>query len=743
MSKGSAPAEERWKRGKMRTATSYLAACCLVLAATLCACGPVEDENVGHRSKRAAPSVADRKACQPGDVQPARRVDTTQRLSDLRAAMVNQSLDAFIVLSDDAHGSEYPSPRDKRRGFISGFTGSAGYAAVTGTQAAMWTDGRYFLEADDALDCNWIFMRMGEKDVPTLIEWLVSVLDASNVVGADPFLVPNSKWLSYESALKKANITLKNVTANPVDIAWGADQPMPPMSNISALEYKYTGETWKQKVLDIRAAMISRRLFGAYVVTSLDEIAWLFNIRGSDIDYNPFFISYAIIEVYEQTNANRTRLYIYDKARRLTMNPNDSETRHKLHEHLNTGADGQCQTGEMFCVEVVDYVPEDVTKAVQAVVNDDVNNKVWVTHLCNYAIYGVIPEAQRVQERSMIALSKAQKNEVERKGMENAYNRDSAVLIEFLAKIEQDVKSGKRWTEVSAAMDLKNMRFAAALNRGLSFPSISGVGPNGAIIHYRPANDTDRPITTTETYLLDSGGQYLDGTTDVTRTMHYGQPSAYVMECYTRVLMGAIDLAVMVWPEGLYGRQIDMAARAPLWSVGLEYRHGTGHGIGAYLSVHEGPGRISLYHEPTVNDETLYAYMFFSDEPGYYEPGRFGIRLETVVMVEPTNTTHKFGDKQFLRFKPITLVPFEPNLIDYSLLSKRQIEWLSDYHKLTQETIKPLLTTTLAKDWLKARTNSFTDHSTSAAHNTPVTMAMLVMAIASALTFRKSPVCLT
>ncbi|XP_070188539.1 xaa-Pro aminopeptidase 1-like isoform X2 [Littorina saxatilis] len=720
----------------MRTRAFYLAACCIVFAATLSACGPVGDENVGHRSKRAAPSLADRKACRPGDVQPARRVDTTQRLSDLRAAMVNQSLDAFIVLSDDAHGSEYPSARDMRRGFISGFTGSAGYAAVTGTQAAMWTDGRYFLEADDALDCNWILMRMGIKDVPTLTEWMVSVLNASNVVGADPFLVPNSNWLSVESDLKKGNITLTDVTANPVDIAWGADQPKPPMSNISALEIEFTGTTWEEKVSDIRAAMISRRLFGAYVVTSLDEIAWLFNIRGSDIDFNPFFVSYAIIEVYEQNNADKIRLYIYDKARRLTMDPSDSETRHKLHEHLNTSADGQCQAKETFCVEVVDYVPENVTGAVQAVVNNDVNNKVWVTHLCNYAIYGVIPEAQRVQERSMIALSKAQKNEVERKGMENAYNRDSAVLIEFLAKIEQDVKSEKRWTEVSAAMDLKNMRFAAEFNRGLSFPSISGVGPNGAIIHYQPANDTDRPITTTETYLLDSGGQYLDGTTDVTRTMHYGQPSAYVIECYTRVLMGAIDLAVMVWPEGLYGRQIDMAARAPLWSVGLEYRHGTGHGIGAYLSVHEGPGRISLYHEPTVNDETLYAYMFFSDEPGYYEPGQFGIRLETVVMVEPTNTTHKFGDKQFLRFKPITLVPFEPNLIDYSLLSKRQIDWLNDYHKLTQETIEPLLTTALAKDWLKARTKPFTDHSTSAAHNTPGTMAMLVMAIVSAFTFR-------
>ncbi|KAK7108038.1 hypothetical protein V1264_015840 [Littorina saxatilis] len=200
--------------------------------------------------------------------------------------------------------------------------------------------------------------------------------------------------------------------------------------------------------------------------------------------------------------------------------------------------------------------------------------------------------------------------------------------------------------------------------------------------------------------------------------------------------MGAIDLAVMVWPEGLYGRQIDMAARAPLWSVGLEYRHGTGHGIGAYLSVHEGPGFIALSQNTLYSQEELLPSMYFSDEPGYYEPGQFGIRLETVVMVEPTNTTHKFGDKQFLRFKPITLVPFEPNLIDYSLLSKRQIDWLNDYHKLTQETIEPLLTTALAKDWLKARTKPFTDHSTSAAHNTPGTMAMLVMAIVSAFTFR-------
>ncbi|XP_076445429.1 xaa-Pro aminopeptidase 1-like isoform X2 [Babylonia areolata] len=720
----------------------YLLWSCLLASVLVCTCGPVHEEDTAThpRHKRAAPSLGDRTKCQPGDEWPPTRVNTTQRLADMRRAMSQAGVHAFLVFSDDAHGSEYPALSDQRRGFISGFTGSAGYAAVTLTQAALWTDGRYFLEAEDALDCNWIFMRQGETDVPTLTGWLTSVLTSGQSVGADPFLVTNSQWQTLESALTAANITMEQVTDNPVDAAW-TDKPAPPMTPINAWDLQYAGKSWQEKVLGVQEAMEERGLHGAYVVTSLDEVAWLFNLRATDIEYNPFFIAYAVVEYYGQSSEdNKVSLYIYDRINRLTAEPTDPETRDKLHVHLNTNENGSCTNSTGMCVEVRDYNSSQLVEDVASLAAASPDNKIWVTFLCNYAIFAAIPPAQRFQARSYVALTKSQKNPTERRGMEVCYNRDSAVLVEFLAKIERDITEGSTaWSEVSAAAELKRMRMAADKNRGLSFPSIAGSGPNGAVIHYRPSNDTDRPLTTDEMFLLDSGGQYIECTTDVTRTMHYGTPTDFMIECYTRVLMGSIDLADLIWPEGLYGREIDMAARAPLWAVGLEYRHGTGHGIGAYLSVHEGPGFISMSRSDFYSHETLLPYMFFSDEPGYYEPDQFGIRLETIVMVDPTNTTHKFGDKQFLRFKPITFVPFEPKLIDYTLMSAKQIQWLNNYHQQTQEIIEPLLTSDLAKNWLRERTKAYVPPSSSPTGAAPrplltFTSLLLLLGLGAAFT---------
>ncbi|XP_025097190.1 xaa-Pro aminopeptidase ApepP-like isoform X1 [Pomacea canaliculata] len=662
----------------------------LLTVASLCHGGPIAGEG-GHRTKREAgqPTLADRLNCSQGD-----RVNTTQRLADMRAAMRQLDIDAFIILSDDAHGSEYPSERDERRGFISGFTGSAGQAVVTLHQAALWTDGRYFLEAEGALDCNWIFMRSGDANVPSISQWVISELaNTSGVVGADPFLVSNSQWQSFEKAFVQANITFKQVFKNPVDTAWGGYQPAPPMSNITALPMEFAGKTWQDKITELRQSMTAKNA-DVFVVTSLDETAWLFNLRGGDISYNPVFLSYAIVE------KTSVRLYLLNKNERLTQNATDPVTSIKLKEHLNTGDTGSCTGSSASCVEVVDYNETAIVEDVKALAT--AGKKIWVTFVCNYAIFSAIPEASRIQDRSSIALAKAMKNQVEREGMERCYIRDSLILIKFLAFLEKEIKNGHYWTEVSAAERLKEMRLQGQYNRGLSFESISGSGPNGAVIHYRPLNATNRQITTTEMYLLDSGGQYLDGTTDVTRTMHFGTPSSHEKECYTRVLMGAIDLANLVWPQGLYGREIDMAARAPLWQVGLEYNHGTGHGIGAYLSVHEGPGRISLTHSANPSEETVHEYMFFSDEPGYYENGKFGIRLETIVMVEPTSIKAP-SNKTFYRFKPMTLVPFEPNLIDTELLTKSQITWLNKYHELVWNTMKDNLTSEEERSWLWSR----------------------------------------
>ncbi|KAL8570603.1 hypothetical protein ACOMHN_008960 [Nucella lapillus] len=683
---------------------------CLLVAVLPCTCSPNHDDNEGqghHREKRSAPTLSNRTLCNPGQQWPSTRVNTTARLAALRAVMTNRSLHAFIVFSADAHESEYPAARDKRRGFITGFSGSAGYAAVTMTRAAMWSDGRYFLEAEDALDCNWIFMKMGEPGVPSMSQWLGSELTSGQVVGADPFLVSSNRWASMAKNLAKSGLTFEAVSSSPVDQVW-PDQPPPPKTPINALDVQYAGRRWQDKVLDVHFAMEQEGVHGAYVVTSLDEVAWLFNLRANDIAYNPFFISYAIVEYYGANSSdNKVRLYIQDRDNRLTRDPTDPETPHRLHQHLNTAPNGSCHGAMGMCVQVHDYVNSQVVADIESLESASAANKIWVTPYCNYAIFRAIPEAQLFQARSFIAFAKAQKNPVERRGMEICYKRDSAVLVEFFAKLEKEMSEGKRWTEVSVDEELMRMRRAADKNRGLSFETIAGSGPNGAVIHYRPLPASDRQLTTGDMLLLDSGGQYLDCTTDTTRTVHFGSPTAYMKESYTLVLMGTIDLARAVWPKGEYGRTLEILARHPLYEAGLDYNHATGHGIGAYFSVHEGPGNIGRWKGPFYAHEELLPGMFFSDEPGFYEDGQFGVRLETVVMVEPAHTKYNFRGVQFLHFKPIALVPFETKLINYSMMSNHQISWLNVYHQLCQDHIEPLLTSDLARQWLRERTKPF------------------------------------
>jgi Xaa-Pro aminopeptidase len=297
---------------------------------------------------------------------------------------------------------------------------------------------------------------------------------------------------------------------------------------------------------------------------------------------------------------------------------------------------------------------------------------------------------------------------VERRRFFECILRDSVAVVEFAASLEREVKAGAtHWWELSASDRLNQIRTGYDHNKGTSFDTISASGPNGAVIHYRPAESTNRRITTSEMYLLDSGGQYLDGTTDVTRTFHFGTPRDIEKEAYTRVLMGSIDLATTVWPDGLYGRDIDARARSPIWQNGWEYNHGTGHGIGYFMSVHEGPGRINIGYDP--NHRPLQDGMFFSDEPGYYEDGEFGVRLETLVGVVKVQTPNNFGGRQYLGFLPATLVPFEPNLIKYDLLTKEQKVWLNYYHDLCRTQVGQYLQThrpnnQTARDWLMLRT---------------------------------------
>ncbi|XP_059166348.1 xaa-Pro aminopeptidase 1-like isoform X2 [Physella acuta] len=672
-----------------------------------------------------------RPGCEQGDPPPSTRVNTTSRLASFRAALaeIDGSFQAFIVGSEDAHDSEYPTEYDQRRAYISGFSGSSGTAVVTMSSAALWTDGRYFLEAEQSLDCNWILMRSGLTDTPAIEQWLNSqLLNERSNVGIDKSLISHSSFLSLQkklAALSQHHSLLPvDSINNPVDRSWTVGRPPQAKNPIHALDLKFAGVSWADKIKALRENITSKGA-GAFVVNVLDETAWLFNLRGSDVRFNPFFLSYAIVEL------DRTRLYILDKDTRLTANPTDPETKVKLAEHLQTSASGTCEPSkarEGTCVEVVEYNPIKVEEDLQLIAQ---SKQVWITFSASFAVYSAVQNSSLIA-KSPLAIDKSVKNKIEREGMQRAYNRDSAALIKFLAFLEKEIKEGRHWTEVTAGAKLDEQRKKLEYNRGLSFETISGYSSNGAIIHYRPLNHTDKKISTDSLYLLDSGGQYLDGTTDVTRTMHYGNPTNYEKECYTRVLMSSINLAMLKWPEGLYGRQIDAVARYQLWDVGLVYRHGTGHGIGAYLSVHEGPGRIRIVQTPSASDEPLRSYQFFSDEPGYYEDGEFGIRLETVVMTSHFQPKYDTAKQLFLEFLPVQLVPFETNLIELSLMNHNQVKWLNEYNAKIRETLLPLLTDdVLATNWVNARIKQISIEPS--ASSTPTLTISTVLAIVTVL----------
>lgn len=647
-------------------------------------------------------------SCKQGASTPSTRVNTFDRIQVLRSYFATEDIHAYLIPSEDAHQSEYPSQYDKRRGYISGFQGSAGYAVVTISKQALWTDGRYFIEAENTLDCNWILMRDGVSGVPTMAEWLKSELSNGQKLGASPYLVDNFYWKTNSEELFKHGIQMTTVDPELIDKFWSTNNGRPPQSStyLYPLPLSMSGISWQDKIIDMRRTMKEEDV-DMMVVTALDEIAWLFNLRANDIDYNPLFISYAVVEM------NVVTLYLMDHIRKLNATSSDPEINPiAVADHLNTNTDGTCRNKMKTCVEIKEYNP---TVVLDEIHGKSINaTKVWLGFSCNQAIYRAVLQGKVHLDNTPVATAKAKKNPVEVDGMKRAQIRDAVALITFLSMLEKEVKAGKRWTELTAAMKLDAYRRKQKYNKGLSFRTISAFGSNGDIIHYSVSNATDKAITTTSLYLIDSGGQYLDGTTDVTRTLHYGTPAEYEKECYTRVLMGHIDLFQTKWPKSLYGREIDAFARRPLWDAGLVYRHGTGHGIGMFLSVHEGPGRISLSHTEFKRDNALDENQFFSNEPGYYEAGMFGIRLENIIMIKNATTKYSFSGTQFLTFEHITLVPYEPNLINVDMLNDDQISYLNDYNKLCRDKVGPELLAQgqeEAYDWLRIKTELITLHS--------------------------------
>lgn len=585
-------------------------------------------------------------------------------LSKLRSRMrnkayVSEPLHAYIVPSGDAHQSEYIAPCDCRRAFVSGFDGSAGTAVITEHEARLWTDGRYFLQAEKQLDDNWTLMKDGLPTTPSQGDWLSKVLPMGGRVGVDPFLMATETWKPLSKLLKSNGHHLVPVSQNLIDLVW-EDQPPPPCNNLMVLEPSYTGKSWEEKITLVREKLKEKRA-DALVVTALDEVAYLFNMRGSDIEYNPVFFAYAVV----------TLEYVY-----LFIDGKDRLDNKVLH-HLNLGT----KNGDKSVK--ITIAPYGDVKSFVADLPKNLQGKIWISDKSSFGLVNSIPKLRRLSQPSPIALMKAVKNETEINGMKRAHIRDAVTLCEFFSWLEQNVPSGNV-TEVSAADKLEQIKKGQDDYVSLSFATISSTGPDGAIIHYHPLPETDKPLSTEEMYLCDSGAQYKDGTTDVTRTMHFGTPSDFEKECFTRVLKGNINLCTAIFPNGVKGQLLDSLARTALWEVGLDYLHGTGHGVGAFLNVHEGPCGI---HQRIMHETPLQEGMILSDEPGYYEDGKFGVRIENVVLIVKCDTVYNFREKGFLTFEPLTLVPIQRKLIDASLLTKKEIDWINDYHSKCREIV--------------------------------------------------------
>ncbi|XP_056384950.1 xaa-Pro aminopeptidase 1 isoform X2 [Hyla sarda] len=591
---------------------------------------------------------------------------TTELLRQLRQTMkisrsVSEPIQAYIVPSGDAHQSEYIAPCDCRREFISGFDGSAGTAIVTEQNAAMWTDGRYFLQAAQQMDSNWTLMKMGLKDTPTQEDWLISLLPEGSRVGVDPFIIQTDQWKSMSLALKNAGHLLVPVQENLIDAIW-TDRPERPCQPLITLGLNYTGMSWQDKVLALRSKMAERK--ASYIVlTALDEVAWLFNLRGSDVEYNPVFFTYAIVGM------ETIRLFINGERQ------SDPSVRHHLLLDASPAAE--------FRIQLEPY--ESVLSALQNICAAlPPKEKVWISDKASYALSETIPKTQRyLSPYTPVCLSKAVKNATEVEGMRRAHVKDAVALCEFFNWLEKEIHKDTV-TEITASDKAEEFRSQQEDFVSLSFATISSSGPNAAIIHYKPVPETNRKLSVNEIFLLDSGAQYKDGTTDVTRTAHFGTPTEYEKECFTYVLKGHIAVSSAIFPNGIKGHLLDSFARAALWESGLDYLHGTGHGVGSFLNVHEGPCGISY---KTFADEPLEAGMILSDEPGYYEDGSFGIRIENLVIVVPATTKYNFRERGSLTFEPITLVPIQTKMINVNLLTQKEVDWVNDYHRNCRDVV--------------------------------------------------------
>ncbi|KAB2008487.1 hypothetical protein ES319_D10G101600v1 [Gossypium barbadense] len=578
-------------------------------------------------------------------------------LSALRSLMASHSppLHALIVPSEDYHQSEYVSDRDKRREFVSGFTGSAGLALITKDEARLWTDGRYFLQAMQQLSDQWQLMRIGED--PSVDSWISDNLPREAAIGVDPWCVSVDTAQRWERAFAKNQQKLIQTSSNLVDEVW-KNQPPAETNPVIVHPLEFAGRSVAEKLKDLREKLAIERARGI-IITALDEVAWLYNIRGSDVSYCPVVHAFAIVTL------NSAFLYVDKRKVSSKVSSSIQENGIEVREYGAVSSDVALLASNQLDKDTgLSSGRNDVCETGTCEAEENNNDLIWVDPAsCCYALFSKLDAKKMLLQQSPLALAKALKNPVELDGLRNAHIRDGAAVVQYLVWLDKQMQEiygasgyfleGKgaskkrsetmKLTEVTASDKLEGFRATKEHFRGLSFPTISSVGPNAAVIHYSPQPETCAELDPDSIYLFDSGAQYLDGTTDITRTVHFGKPSEHEKACYTSVLKGHIALGNARFPNGTNGHALDILARIPLWRYGLDYRHGTGHGIGSYLNVHEGPHLISF--RPQARNVPLQASMTVTDEPGYYADGNFGIRLENVLVIKEADTEFNFGDK--------------------------------------------------------------------------------------------------
>lgn len=502
--------------------------------------------------------------------------------------------------------------------------------------------------------------------MPTWQEWTIEQAEGGKTVGVDPTTItaPEGRKLA-EKIRKKGGKDLVALAENLVDRVWGKEKPAPPNEPVRVLGLEYAGKKFQEKIEELRKELDKKKA-AAFVVSMLDEVAWLFNLRGNDIPYNPVFFSYAVV------TPTSTTLYIDES---------------KLPDNAKAHLAG---------IELRPYgsIFSDITAMASEPETNGANTtkrKYLVSNRASWALSRALGGEDKVDEvRSPIADAKAVKNATELEGMRNCHIRDGAALIEYFSWLEHELIVNKaKVDEVEGADKLEAIRSKHDKFVGLSFDTISSTGPNAAIIHYKPEPGNCSVIDPEKVYLCDSGAQFLDGTTDTTRTLHFGTPTAQEQEAYTLVLKGHISLELAVFPKGTSGFALDTLARQYLWQYGLEYRHGTGHGVGSFLNVHEGP--IGIGTRIQYSEVPLSVGNVISNEPGYYEDDNFGIRIENVIMVQERKTKYRFGDKPYFGFEHVTMVPMCRKLVDTKLLSADEVAWLNAYHEEVLEKTKPLL----------------------------------------------------